>query len=189
MRVKLRTYSSTSGSSPTLGLPHQTAAGHPGSAREYLAERLPEYMMPVTIVFLDHIPLTRPGRSTVVPCRRRMPSCTNALPCARFRWSASSTDVLAECLQISTLGIDDNFFEVVDTRCWRPRSCRGCATSSRSICRFAVVFEMPKRRAIVSFLLNAPDAKIGNELRRCSSKSPRWRNEVDALLASRSSCP
>ena len=91
-------------------------AGHiadPGSLRRYLAQSLPDYLVPAAIVVLETIPLT----SNSKPDR-------NALPIPDFAgltkvWQGPRTTqeeilcaLFADVLSISRVGIDDNFFDL-----------------------------------------------------------------------------
>jgi len=107
----------------------------------------------------------------------------------RFPLERVVTDVLAECLQISTLGIDDNFFESVDTpllgdpgRFAAARHLQGRSAGSRRI-------RDADGGQLSAFLLNAPDAKIGTSCDAVPAISAMGDNEVDALLASEVELP
>jgi amino acid adenylation domain-containing protein len=169
----------------------QTAPATPESAREYLAERLPEYMMPATIVFLDHIPLTPAGKVD----RRALPSPDallrqRAYRAPRFPLERVVTDVLAECLQISALGIDDNFFEVGGHSLLATQVVSRLRDIFKVDLPVRVVFEMPTAAQLSAFLLNAPDREDRERAATLFQQiSAMGDNEVDALLASEVELP
>jgi amino acid adenylation domain-containing protein len=81
--------------------------------RDYLAERLPEYMLPWRFVRLDQMPLTPNGKVD----RRALPG--PALPGAIVRYEApiGATEmalarIWAEVLKLERVGREDNFFEL-----------------------------------------------------------------------------
>ncbi|MCA1567668.1 MAG: condensation domain-containing protein [Acidobacteria bacterium] len=89
----------------------------PGQARElrgFLKKRLPEYMLPSVFVFLDALPLTPSGKVN----RRALPAPESCDARATEEYSAPRTpveeiltEIWAEVLKLSRVGVDDNFFE------------------------------------------------------------------------------
>lgn len=86
----------------------------PQMLRAYLAERLPEYMLPAAVVILDELPLSANGKVD-----------RKALPQPRFELRQLAIDerplsslekavlgIWAETLKIDRLGMEDNFFEL-----------------------------------------------------------------------------
>ena len=95
--------------------------GRPGAAcgatelREYLVQRLPEYMIPSVFVFLDRLPLTVSGKVD----RRVLPSPGQDLGGGKGEYAAPQTPtqevlcgIFAEVLGVQKVGIHDNFFEL-----------------------------------------------------------------------------
>jgi amino acid adenylation domain-containing protein len=83
--------------------------------REYLNERLPEYMVPAVIVSLDSIPLTTNGKVD----RRALPEPRAArahLEETRMAPESDAERTIAEIWQdvlgLDEVGVDDNFFDV-----------------------------------------------------------------------------
>ena len=83
--------------------------------RAYLRERLPEYMVPAGILFLDALPLTANGKVD----RRALPGVGQEAPQERREYVAPRTDIeealaaiCAEILGVEKLGVHDDFFEL-----------------------------------------------------------------------------
>ncbi|ATL66804.1 non-ribosomal peptide synthetase [Nocardia terpenica] len=82
----------------------------PPILREYLSERLPEYMIPSTFVVLHALPLTANGKLD----RRALPVRDNATGSGYRAPSTPTEEVLAglfvDLLGVDRPGVDDNFF-------------------------------------------------------------------------------
>ncbi|HSE36537.1 MAG TPA: amino acid adenylation domain-containing protein, partial [Blastocatellia bacterium] len=85
------------------------------SMRDFLKERLPEYMVPPAFVFLDSLPLTPNGKVD----RQALPAPTAARPELGETFAPPGTpaeEVLAglweELLGVEQVGVNDNFFEL-----------------------------------------------------------------------------
>lgn len=83
--------------------------------REYLKEKLPEYMVPAAIVLLESLPLTPNGKID----RRALPAPANLRPNLNRPYVAPRTqleEMLAgmwrDILGVESIGIHDNFFEL-----------------------------------------------------------------------------
>jgi acyl carrier protein len=85
------------------------------SMRDFLKERLPEYMVPSTFVFLDSLPLTPNGKVD----RQALPAPTSARPelietfaVARTPTEEVLVELWAALLGVEQVGINDNFFDL-----------------------------------------------------------------------------
>ena len=83
--------------------------------RSHLKEKLPDYMIPSAFVVLDKLPLTPNGKVD----RRALPQPEQSRPESEETYVAPRTQVeemlaaiWAEVLNIESVGIDDNFFEL-----------------------------------------------------------------------------
>jgi len=83
--------------------------------RNYLAEKLPEYMLPTTIVWLSALPLTSNGKVD----RRALPAPDSSRPNLDQAYVAPRTPVeetlaaiWSQVLGVEKIGVQDNFFEL-----------------------------------------------------------------------------
>jgi amino acid adenylation domain-containing protein len=83
--------------------------------RSFLKETLPEYMVPSAFVFLDSLPLTPNGKvdrkSLPVPDRAGV-GHTSEIVSPRNEVERRLAKIWKECLGVSSLGIQDDFFEL-----------------------------------------------------------------------------
>ncbi|MFL6257211.1 MAG: condensation domain-containing protein, partial [Pyrinomonadaceae bacterium] len=84
-----------------------------GEWREYLGERLPEYMIPSAFVTLDALPLTPSGKLD----RKALPEAGVAQAESEFVAPRTATEevlagIWAEVLRVERVGVEDNFFEL-----------------------------------------------------------------------------
>ena len=86
----------------------------PGLLRDFLASRLPEYMVPSHFIELDSIPGTTSGK----PDRRALetmqpgPVVTRAFSEPRDEYETLLADVFADVLRLERVGVDDDFFRL-----------------------------------------------------------------------------
>jgi acyl carrier protein len=86
---------------------------YPNELREYLRDRLPDYMVPASIMELDHLPLTRNGKLD----RARLPAPAFDLQQEAFVAPSTPTEeslaqIWSEVLNVERVGVNDNFFEL-----------------------------------------------------------------------------
>jgi acyl carrier protein len=87
----------------------------PAALRAFLAERLPEYMVPAAWVVLDALPLSPNGkvdrRALPVPAQTERASAA-AFRAPRTPVEARLAEIWAEVLKVERVGVDDDFFEL-----------------------------------------------------------------------------
>jgi amino acid adenylation domain-containing protein len=83
--------------------------------REYLALSLPEYMIPAAFVWLEELPMNRNGkldrRALPTPGKER-PLLNEEYVSARSALEVSLVHIMADVLELCTVGINDNFFDL-----------------------------------------------------------------------------
>jgi amino acid adenylation domain-containing protein len=81
--------------------------------REHVKQRLPQYMVPSSIVMLPRLPTTPAGKidRRALPPPRRVASGAQGLP-ARDAVERTLADIWSEVLGLDTCGIDQNFFDL-----------------------------------------------------------------------------
>ncbi|HXO18985.1 MAG TPA: beta-ketoacyl synthase N-terminal-like domain-containing protein, partial [Thermoanaerobaculia bacterium] len=86
-----------------------------GELLAYLREKLPDYMVPTALVFLDSLPVNVNGKVD----RARLPAPDRARPELQSAYAAPRSEiertisaVWQEALNVQTVGIDDNFFDL-----------------------------------------------------------------------------
>jgi thioesterase domain-containing protein/acyl carrier protein len=86
-----------------------------GELRDFLRQKLPEYMVPSSFVILDSLPLTASGKLN----RRALPAPDDSIDRARRTLTTprtpiekSLTGIWADVLQLKDIDIDDDFFEL-----------------------------------------------------------------------------
>ena len=89
------------------------AAAAAADLRRHLSARLPEYMIPAHIIFLDKIPLSRAGkvdrRALPEPPEREEPSAQD-LPADEIETRLA--EIWTSTLKTGTIGVKDDFFEL-----------------------------------------------------------------------------
>jgi amino acid adenylation domain-containing protein/thioester reductase-like protein/non-ribosomal peptide synthase protein (TIGR01720 family) len=95
-------------------VPHQHCKVAISELRQYLKEKLPEYMMPHAFVILESLPLTPNGkvdrRALPAPDSRAGSEVSFVLP--RNQTEKILAQIWAEVLRVKQVGIYDNFFEL-----------------------------------------------------------------------------
>jgi amino acid adenylation domain-containing protein len=95
--------------------PEQNQQPTPTQLRNFLSQKLPDYMIPSAFVILDALPLTPNGkvdrRALPVPAQAR-PDLEYDRVSPRTPTEAALTRIWAEILGLEQVGVHDNFFEL-----------------------------------------------------------------------------
>jgi acyl carrier protein len=86
---------------------------HPSELRNYLQERLPDYMVPAHLVVLDSMPLLPNGKVN----RRALPAADikgegKKYVAPRDAVEETIANIWGEVLAVEQVGVEDNFFEL-----------------------------------------------------------------------------
>ncbi|MCW5623214.1 MAG: amino acid adenylation domain-containing protein [Burkholderiales bacterium] len=130
-------------------------AASPGEIRQFLGERLPQYMVPTTFRWLDALPLTPNGKIDGQALRDAgdAPAST-AMVAPRTETEFDVAAVFAEVLGRETVGVHDDFFELGG------HSLLATGLVSRLLKRFAVeitvmdLFEAPTVAALAQRIVH-----------------------------------
>jgi len=86
-----------------------------GELRDYLKEKLPEYMVPSAFVMLDQMPLTPNGkidrRALPAPDTTR-PEMTHRFVAPRNAIEETLAGIVSKVLNLQQVGVEDDFFEL-----------------------------------------------------------------------------
>jgi len=100
---------------PSSAASSETAAPTPGALLAHLRERLPDYMVPASFVFLKALPLGPTGKVDV----KALPAPTQERPDIGADYRAPKSElerriaaVWTELLAVESVGLDDNFFDL-----------------------------------------------------------------------------
>jgi amino acid adenylation domain-containing protein len=149
-------------------------AGKPGAAelRQFLRDRLPDYMVPNVFVELDRLPMTPSGKVD----RRALPRPDRGRRDLDRRFVAAVTDVertivdaWAEVLGVERVGLDDNFFDL----------------GGHSLLATQVVVRLRARLNVDLGVRDLFDAPTARELAHRAESLSRTRSEDDAPLVRR----
>jgi thioesterase domain-containing protein/acyl carrier protein len=83
--------------------------------RQYLHEKLPDYMVPSTFMFVNTLPLTSNGkvdRSALPAPDQKRPDLGKTYMAPRDVVETGLKQIWEECLKIDSIGVQDNFFEL-----------------------------------------------------------------------------
>ena len=99
-------------------VPQSTGGCTSSEIRRFLAQRLPEYMLPSAVVWLTELPLTANGKvdrqQLPAPSRER-PQLEQAYISPQNELERTLTDIWANLLNLDRVGVDDNFFDLGGT--------------------------------------------------------------------------
>ena len=144
----------------------------PGELRNFLREKLPEYMLPTSFIMLDHLPLTPNGKLD----RKALPTPEDSRPDLDALYVAPRTPteetlavIWAEVLKLENIGIHDNFFDLGGHSLLATQVISRIRKTFNIQLPLRSLFEMPTVEA-----LSAEVAKnLGGEVKRNLTPMPR----------------
>lgn len=96
-------------------VPKREPAPTTGDLRGFLKQRLPEYMVPAVFVFLSRMPMLPNGkvdRAALPEVSKTRPDLESSYAPPRSRVEKILAEIWAEILNLETVGIHDNFFDL-----------------------------------------------------------------------------
>jgi amino acid adenylation domain-containing protein len=170
-------------------------AGHEATQsewRQYLAERLPEYMIPAHFVLLKELPLTANGKVD----RRALPAPEQSRPELEAMYEPAGDAVeevilrvWAEVLEIERIGVNDNFFDLGGHSLSATRVVFRLREAFRTDLPVRALFESPTPRGLANALALAwGDREVVEEIARTNLELEQLSDdEMKVLLATQGS--
>jgi len=138
-------------------------APSPGTLRESLRKKLPDYMIPAHFVFLDRLPLTPNGKVD----RKALPApqVSESRPAAAFTAPADELEkgiagLWRETLAVQEVGIDDNFFDIGGHSLLVVRMHRRVKELFEQPVALTDLYRFPTIRSFAEFLRGGGDGRI-----------------------------
>jgi len=126
--------------------------------RGFLAQRLPDYMIPAAFVLLDRLPVTLNGKLD----RARLPAPTTDRPQLDTAYAAPATElerriatIWRRLLDRSEVGVNDNFFDLGAHSLLMVRAQRALQEDLASSIKLVDMFEFPTIRTLARHLAGA----------------------------------
>lgn len=125
------------------------------SLREFLAQRLPGYMIPNVFVVLDALPLTTSGKID----RGRLPAPGTTRPTLGQAYVSASNaiearlvEIWGEALELRSVGVDDNFFDLGGNSILAARLSRVIGEAFHVDVPIVKLFEFPNIRLLAGYI-------------------------------------
>ncbi|MGV9803817.1 condensation domain-containing protein, partial [Mycobacterium sp. NPDC003449] len=139
-----------------------------GAVRQWLAERLPEYLVPTQIVVLDELPLTTSGKID----RKALPEPTFAATAFRAPQTLTEKTVaeaFTEVLGLGRVGLDDDFFAMGGDSLIAIRVCSRLQSALGRDVPVRYLFNAPTVGGLAEYL----DHNLGEAARPALAPQPR----------------
>ncbi|HEU4350002.1 MAG TPA: condensation domain-containing protein, partial [Actinoplanes sp.] len=137
-----------------------------GGLPEFLASRLPDYMVPAAVITLDDLPLTAAGKLD----RKALPAPGQAGAVAARRDPANATEaalceVFAQVLERDDVGTDDNFFTLGGHSLLAIRLLSRIRAALGAEVKIRTLFEAPTPAALAERLTGPEPERVRGTLR------------------------
>ena len=136
--------------------------------RDFLREKLPEYMAPSLFVFLKALPLTSNGKvdrnALPIPDQQR-PDLEKKYVAPRDAVELELTKIFGKCLNIDSIGVQDNFFELG-------------GTSVQAAVAFSQIRKTFGKQLPLAILIQAPSIEQLAVFLRNEGSIPNWSSLV-----------
>ncbi|MEU3219152.1 amino acid adenylation domain-containing protein [Streptomyces sp. NPDC006971] len=144
------------------------AEGSRGSAewlREFLAEHLPEFMMPAHFVALDAFPLTSTGKidASMLPAPGSYSEVPTSYVEPRTPTEKKVADIMAQLLLLKSAGADDDFFEIGGHSLLATQLIARLRDEFKVNIKLRNLFERPVVSELAEFIDQLLDKKAGGE--------------------------
>ncbi len=167
-----------------------------GALRSFLAQKLPDYMVPGAFVALDALPLTPNGkldRRALPAPRRERPELERAYAPPRTPLERRLAGIWCELLQLDRVGVDDPFFELGGDSLLAAAFINRLRSDLGESIYIVSIFEAPSIAEYAAFLRrDYPDAvarAFGESIRAAEPSERRGRVDADALERMRQAIP
>jgi amino acid adenylation domain-containing protein len=155
--------------------------------REYLKDRLPDYMVPASFVVLDELPLNSRGKLDLTALANQAPRRTSVkaeYAAPRSPLEAQIAQVWKNGLQLEKPGIDDNFFDLGGHSLLLVQIHAELREKLKPALRIVDLFRFPTIRGLAEFLAGTGNA-AENEDKRLARIQDRSAKQVAALQSIR----
>ncbi|WP_037179188.1 non-ribosomal peptide synthetase, partial [Rhodococcus opacus] len=131
-----------------------TGAAGPRELRDYLASRLPAQLVPSAVVEIDAIPRTPSGKLDRDALRALRTTPLPAQPSAATPLEQTVAETLAAALDLSSLGVDDDFFAAGGDSLTATRAVARVNATLHTDLAVRSLFDAPTPRALARLLLD-----------------------------------
>jgi amino acid adenylation domain-containing protein len=130
--------------------------------RQFLTDKLPDYMVPTTFIFLDALPLTdtlKVDRKALPEPKRLRPEIAASYAPPRNSVEETLTKIWAEVLDLDQVGIDDNFLDLGGHSLAATRVIARVLNTFSLQVPISALFDSPTVAAMAKFIFEHQDKK------------------------------
>jgi amino acid adenylation domain-containing protein len=154
---------------------HDSGKPDVAQIRQHLEERLPDYMIPTAFVVLDRFPLNSNGkidrRALPAPARNLPATSAGSLPATETERTIAK--IWCEALEISEVGIDENFFDVGGDSLNIARVHGEVRTVFGDKVSIATLFAHPTIRSLASHLTGQTSTDLAKQISERAEKQKK----------------